>query len=42
MGEEKAVYELTKSINETIEEWIKETPEQWLWVHHRFDKSEYK
>ena len=41
-GMEQSVYELTKKINQTIEEWIKETPEQWLWVHHRFDKSEYK
>ncbi len=42
LGDEKAIYELTKTINQTIENWIKENPEQWLWVHHRFDKSEYK
>ena len=41
-GEEQAIYELTLKINQTIENWIKENPEQWLWVHHRFDKSEYK
>ncbi len=40
--EEQAIYELSSTINKTIENWIKETPEQWLWVHHRFDKSEYK
>lgn len=42
LGEEKAIYQLTETINKTIESWIKETPEQWLWIHHRFDKSEYK
>ena len=41
IGEEKAIYNLTLEINKTIEGWIKENPEQWLWVHHRFDKSEY-
>lgn len=39
---EQAIYELTLKINQTIENWIKESPEQWLWVHHRFDKSEYQ
>ncbi len=42
MGEEKSIYSLTLKINQVIENWIKESPEQWLWVHHRFDKSEYK
>lgn len=28
-------------INRIMEEWIRETPEQWLWMHRRFDKSEY-
>lgn len=41
IGEEKAIYELTLKINQTIESWIRQNPEQWLWVHHRFDKSEY-
>ncbi len=38
---EEASYLIMKRINEIIEDWIRETPEQWLWVHHRFDKSEY-
>ena len=42
IGQEQAVYELTLKINQIIEKWIYETPEQWLWVHHCFDKSEYK
>lgn len=35
-------YEIMRRINQTIETWIRETPEQWLWVHRRFDKSFYK
>lgn len=36
------VYAIMTQINRIIESWIRETPEQWLWVHHRFDKSEYE
>lgn len=39
---DKAVYEIMKTINGILEDWIRETPEQWLWVHRRFDKSEYR
>ena len=28
-------------INQMLENWIKERPEQWLWIHRRWDKSEY-
>ncbi len=42
MSEADAIYDITLKINQTIEKWIKENPEQWLWVHHRFDKSEYQ
>lgn len=34
-------YEIMLKINQTIESWIRETPEQWLWIHRRFDKSFY-
>lgn len=27
-------------MNATLEEWINETPEQWLWVHNRWPKKE--
>ena len=37
----KAIYETMLSINQELEKWIRETPEQWLWIHRRFDKSEY-
>lgn len=39
---DKAVFEIMKTINTILENWIRETPEQWLWVHRRFDKSEYR
>ena len=35
-------HEIMRRINQTIEKWIRETPEQWLWIHRRFDKSFYK
>ncbi len=38
----QAIYETMLAINQEIEKWIRETPEQWLWVHRRFDKSEYQ
>ena len=39
---DKAVFEMMRKINTVLEDWIRETPEQWLWVHRRFDKSEYR
>ena len=29
-------------VNQMYENWIKENPEQWLWIHRRFDKHLYK
>lgn len=42
-SEDKAAdtYQLMLSINKILEEWIKERPEQWLWIHHRWNKTEY-
>ncbi|MBE6449321.1 MAG: lauroyl acyltransferase [Alphaproteobacteria bacterium] len=37
----KDTYDLMLKINQMLEEWIREKPEQWLWIHHRWDKSEY-
>ncbi|MBP5534178.1 MAG: lysophospholipid acyltransferase family protein [Alphaproteobacteria bacterium] len=34
-------YQLMLTINKILEDWIKEHPEQWLWIHHRWDKAEY-
>ncbi|MBR6675345.1 MAG: lysophospholipid acyltransferase family protein [Alphaproteobacteria bacterium] len=39
---ELAVYETVANMNKVLERWITETPEQWMWIHRRFDKSEYK
>ncbi len=39
---ETAVYETVANMNKILEKWITETPEQWMWIHRRFDKSEYK
>lgn len=33
----KAVEELTQEINTMLEEWIREYPEQWFWVHKRWN-----
>lgn len=37
-----AVRETAAHMNAVLEKWIYETPEQWLWIHRRFDKKEYK
>ena len=29
-------------INHHVERWIRAYPEQWLWIHHRWPKDEYK
>ncbi len=40
-NQKENVYEIMKSINELLEKWIREHPEQWLWIHHRWPKEEY-
>jgi len=37
-SEEKKIYEITYQISKRIEEWITDTPEQWLWAHRRWGK----
>ncbi len=36
------IEETTRHISRVLESWIRETPEQWLWMHRRFDKSFYE
>ncbi len=37
----QAEFEIMTQINTRLEDWIRTNPEQWLWVHRRFDKKEY-
>ncbi|MBR6411733.1 MAG: lysophospholipid acyltransferase family protein [Alphaproteobacteria bacterium] len=39
---EQATLNIMTQINTQLESWIRENPEQWLWIHRRFDKSEYR
>lgn len=36
--DEKDQLAIMKEINNTLEGWIRETPEQWFWVHQRWPK----
>ena len=35
------ILKVMTKINQIYEKWIRENPEQWLWIHRRFEKSEY-
>jgi KDO2-lipid IV(A) lauroyltransferase len=37
-----AILETVTRINALIESWIMSAPEQWFWVHRRFEKSLYR
>lgn len=39
---EKDTLTIMTKVNELFEEWIRQNPEQWLWIHHRWPKEEYK
>lgn len=36
------IHRLTQVINDKLEGWIKQNPEQWLWLHKRWPKEFYK
>lgn len=36
------IYLLTQLINDKLEGWIKQKPDQWLWLHKRWPKEFYK
>jgi KDO2-lipid IV(A) lauroyltransferase len=37
---EEEVREITQRLNDAIEAWIREEPEQWLWFHNRWKQRE--
>lgn len=41
-NKEDDVLAVLTQINALIEKWIREHPEQWLWIHRRFAKEEYR
>lgn len=36
------IHHLTQVINDKLESWIKQNPDQWLWLHKRWPKEYYK
>ncbi len=38
----EAERQIMTHVNKVYESWIRENPEQWLWIHRRFDKRLYK
>ena len=38
----EAERQIMTRVNSIYENWIRENPEQWLWIHRRFDKRLYK
>ena len=42
LSREEAERQVMTSVNQMYEQWIRENPEQWLWIHRRFDKHLYK
>jgi len=39
LEKDKAIFEITRLISSRIEEWIIDKPEQWLWAHRRWGKT---
>jgi KDO2-lipid IV(A) lauroyltransferase len=33
---------LTRQVNATLERWIRARPQEWLWLHRRWDQSHYR
>ena len=38
-GDDAAVLKIANTINAEIEDWIRQTPEQWFWPHRRWGKN---
>ena len=41
LSHNKRVKIVLKEINSVISDWIKNNPEQWLWIHRRWNKNLY-
>ena len=39
---DQAELKIMTHINQIYEKWIRQNPEQWLWIHRRFDKKIYR
>ncbi len=45
LNEEKKISEIEdeskfiQALNDTVERWVRENPEQWFWVHNRWDRG---
>jgi KDO2-lipid IV(A) lauroyltransferase len=37
--DEDGVMEITALINKTLEDWVREDPAQWHWIHRRWPDS---
>ncbi|MDC3023853.1 hypothetical protein OA264_00055 [Alphaproteobacteria bacterium] len=42
LNHRKKVEFILKKINNHLSSWIKKNPEQWLWIHRRWEKNLYK
>lgn len=39
---EQEIMEITQNFNDTLEKWVKENPDQWLWIHKRWNKDVFE
>ncbi|NCB49700.1 MAG: hypothetical protein EOM53_03375 [Alphaproteobacteria bacterium] len=38
----REVFKMTQEMNDRMTEWVYESPSEWLWIHRRWDKKEYR
>lgn len=39
---QEMIHQLTQTLNDELERWITERPENWLWLHRRWEKTFYQ